>query len=78
MNNRIKLLILTLVLVMAAALMVSCGGSKGPYGGYEDEGYTVSIKYDSNGGIFTTNTSVIVDTYSLSTLQRLANYGWKS
>lgn len=68
MNNRIKLLILTLILVMAAALMVSCGGSKGPYDGYEDEGYTVSIKYDSNGGIFTTNTSVIVDTYSLSTL----------
>ena len=41
---------------MTAALMVSCGGSKGPYGGYDDEGYTVSIKYDANGGYFTTNT----------------------
>lgn len=68
MNNRIKLLILTLILVLTAALMVSCGGQKGPYGGYDDEGYTVSIKYDANGGFFTTNTSVIVDTYNLSSL----------
>ena len=67
MNNRIKLLILTLILVIAAALLASCGG-KGPYSGYDDEGYTVSIKYDSNGGYFTTNTTVIVDTYNLSSL----------
>lgn len=53
---------------MAAALMSSCSGGKGPYGGYDDEGFTVSIKYDANGGYFTTNTSVIVDTYKLSSL----------
>ena len=58
---------------MTAALMVSCGGSKGPYGGYDDEGYTVSIKYDANGGYFTTNTSVIVDTYNLSSLPSGSN-----
>ena len=58
---------------MTAALMVSCGGPKGPYGGYDDEGYTVSIKYDANGGYFTTNTSVIVDTYNLSSLPSGSN-----
>ena len=73
MNNRIKLLILTLIFVLAAALMVSCGGSKGPYGGYDEEGYTVSIKYDANGGYFSTNISTIVDTYSLSSLPSGSN-----
>ena len=68
MNNRIKLLILTLLLVMAVALLSSCSDDSSPYGGYDEEGYTVSIKYDANGGYFTTNTSVIVDTYELSSL----------
>ncbi len=72
MNNRIKLLILTLILVMAAALLASCEG-KSPYGGYDEEGYTVSIKYDANGGYFTTNTTVIVDTYNLSSLPSNSN-----
>lgn len=72
MNNRIKLLILTLILVIAATLLVSCKGD-GPYGGYDEEGYTVSVKYDANGGYFTTNTSVIVDTYNLSSLPSGSN-----
>ncbi len=53
--------------VIAAFIFVSCAGAL-PYDRYDSEGYTVSIKYDANGGMFTTNVEVMVDTYKLSDL----------
>lgn len=52
---------LTLVLVFAAA---GCGSEPTPYETNNADNFTVSVKYDANGGLFTTNTSVIVDSYS--------------
>ncbi len=43
----------------------SCSKNLSPFGDFNKDGYTVSVKYDANGGLFTTNTSEIVDTYSL-------------
>ncbi len=43
-------------------------GEKTPYEINNAENYGVSVKFDANGGFFTTNTSVIVDGYNLSDL----------
>ena len=57
--------ILTALLVLALVLS-ACGAEESPYAVNDSQGYTLSVKYDANGGIFTTNTSVMVDSYDLS------------
>ncbi len=54
--------------MLTAVLMLASCGVTTPYDEYDRNGYTVSVKYDANGGMFTTNTEIIVDTYSLSSL----------
>lgn len=56
------------ICLLATVLLVTagCAAEKSPYEVNDSENYSVSVKYDANGGIFTTNTSVIVDSYSLS------------
>ena len=66
MKMRIKLLLLTLVTL---CLATACGSDKTPYEVNDEENYTVSVKYDANGGVFTTNTSVIVDSYNIADLK---------
>lgn len=56
--------ILFALLILAAVCMASCGAEPTPYEINDSENYTVSVKYDANGGEFTTNTYVIVDSYS--------------
>ncbi len=68
MKLKNKALFLVLLTLLATALIAGCSNEKTPYEINNSENYTVSIKYDANGGIFTTNTSVIVDTYSLDEL----------
>ena len=46
-------------------LTVDFGGVKTPYEINDEANYTVSVKFDANGGIFTTNTSVMVDSYNV-------------
>ncbi len=67
-NIVIYVLLFAICIAGVAFVMTKCSKDTSPYAGYGDEGYSVSIKYDANGGIFTTNTSVLVDTYSLSDL----------
>ena len=72
-NRKIRNITLSSVLLLAcigaiAFLATKCSKDPSPYGDYAENGYTVSIKYDANGGIFTTNTSTLVDTYNLSSL----------
>ena len=51
--------------------VLSMGGSnEDPYALNDAENYNISVKYDANGGFFTTNTSVIVDSYNLSELHQ--------
>jgi len=63
MKNNIKILISVLVLLFCAIFMAACAGNTTPYEDYGEAGYDVSVKYDANGGYFTTGVSVIVDTY---------------
>ena len=56
--------ILTMLLLMAMLMLVTgCAQEPTPYEVNDAENFTVSVRYDANGGTFTTNTSVIVDSY---------------
>ena len=56
------------LVVSVILLATRCSKDTSPYPGYENEGYNVSVKFDANGGVFTTNTESIVDTYNLAKL----------
>lgn len=67
--NRKRNVMLTACLLLAAVLLFAgCAAEETPYQINDGENYTVSVKYDANGGTFTTNASVIVDSYSLADL----------
>ncbi len=63
-----KMLILGIILLAVLMLAGGCAAERSPYEQNDEEGYTVSVRYDANGGYFTTNTSVIVDAYELNAL----------
>lgn len=73
MKLRIKALLLTCLAVGTIGLMTGCSGEKTPYQINDSENYTVSVKYDANGGAFTTNTSIIVDSYNITDMQENSN-----
>lgn len=56
------ILLLLLAAVMLTAL-TGCAQEPTPYEVNDAENFTVSVRYDANGGTFTTNTSIIVDSY---------------
>lgn len=62
-----------MVVLVLALLLVGCGSETTPYQENNDAGYCVSVRYDANGGTFTTNASVIVDAYNLSELPDAGN-----
>lgn len=69
-----KKAILVVCLVIAVLFgTVGCAATQNPYRANDDEGYNVSIKFDANGGFFTTNTAVIVDSYKLADLPKDSN-----
>ena len=72
-NRKIKNIIIysvlsVIVIASVAFIATKCSKDTSPYSGYAENGYTVSVKYDANGGIFTTNTSTLIDTYKLDSL----------
>lgn len=68
MKLRTKILLLALLLVGTVSVTTGCGSDENPYEVNDELNYTVSVRYDANGGTFTTNTSVIVDSYNVSDL----------
>jgi len=71
LNKKAILLILLIVTVVLAA--AGCAATQNPYRTNDAEGYNISIKFDANGGFFTTNTAVIVDSYNLADLPKDSN-----
>lgn len=62
--------ILTVCLLLVTMLLISgCAGEKTPYEINDEAKFNVSVKFDANGGLFTTNTSVIVDSFNISNMQ---------
>ncbi len=70
MNNKIKSRLFAIVCLAAVVFVTACGVEPTPYETNNNDKYTVSVKYDANGGIFTTNTSVIVDSYNISDMEK--------
>lgn len=64
MIRKMKVLLVAL-LIAVSLLAAGCAQEISPYEKNDGENYTVSIKFDANGGFFTTNTSVIVDSYNI-------------
>lgn len=70
MKLKIKALFIAVLSLATVALFAGCSAEKTPYEKNNDENYTVSVKFDANGGMFTTNTSVIVDSYNVDELKK--------
>ena len=68
MSLKLKSIITVCVLLVCVLSLAGCAGEESPYAANDRQNYTVSIKFDANGGVFTTNTSVIVDSYNLQQL----------
>ncbi len=65
MKSKKRLILLAVTVLGLALALASCSSDRSPFGGLDKDGYTVSVVYDANGGMFTANTQTIVDTYSL-------------
>ena len=68
MKLNIKAMALAALLLVTLIFVTGCAQEQSPYELNTMEGYSVSVKYDANGGFFTTNTSVIMDSYDFSQL----------
>lgn len=66
MKRNMKAVLICLLLTVTVVFAAGCSKEETPYQINNGENYTVSVKYDANGGTFTTNTAVIVDSYNLS------------
>lgn len=64
MKQKFKSLVFCLLALSFVLLLSGCGEAATPYETNNKDGYSVSVKYDANGGTFTTNTSVIVDSFN--------------
>ena len=69
-KKAILLVILTVAVLFVAA---GCAATENPYRVNDEAGYNVSVKFDANGGFFTTNTAVIVDSYNFADLPKDSN-----
>lgn len=61
-----KALLAVCLLLVTMLFLNGCGQKKTPYEINDLENYSVSVKYDANGGLFTDNTTVIMDSYNIS------------
>lgn len=68
-----KRILTVLLLVAALALLAGCSREPTPYETNNSENYTLSVQYDANGGLFTTNTSIITDSYAPGALKADGN-----
>ena len=69
MNRKYKAILTALLILVTGLFITGCAQEENPYVQNDAENYSVSVKYDANGGFFTTNTSVIVDSYNISEME---------
>lgn len=72
MKRKFKAIAFVLLLLLTLTCAAGCGAEDTPYQVNDGKDYDVSVKFDANGGVFTTNTSVIVDAYNISDLPKNA------
>ena len=69
MKSSVKAILIACLLLTLVLFAAGCSKEQTPYQINDAENYTVSVRYDAGGGTFTTNTSVIVDSYNVSELK---------
>ena len=69
MKLKIKSILSVIAVVLLSVILAGCGNDVTPYQPNDTDNYTVIVKYDANGGTFTTNTSVIVDSYNIEDMK---------
>lgn len=69
MNLKIKAALTFCLLLVTILLVTGCSAEKTPYEINDADDYNVSVRFDANGGIFTTNTYVITDSFNVSEIQ---------
>jgi len=70
MLHKSKAVLTVCLLLVVFAFVTGCAAERSPYEINDAENYTVSVKFDANGGTFTTNTSVIVDSFNISDMAK--------
>ncbi len=65
MRSKIKFIAISCLLLTVILLATSCSKDPAPFNKFNKNGYNFSVKYDANGGIFTTDVETIIDTYDL-------------
>ena len=70
MRKKIKSVLFVLMTAATCTLMAGCASEKTPYEINNSENYNVSVKFDANGGTFTTNTSIIVDSFNIDDMNK--------
>ncbi len=73
MKLKTKAVVVALLSVTLVLLLAGCGSNETPYNINNNDNYSVSVKFDANGGTFTTNTSVIVDSFNLDDIKKNNN-----
>lgn len=73
MNLKRKAILTAVLLVVIAVFATGCANELTPYQINDGENFNVSIKFDANGGEFSTNAPVIVDSYDISGMAVNAN-----
>ena len=73
MKLKMKRVLLMAFVLCLAALVAGCNGEQTPYEKNDADNYKISVKYDANGGVFTTNTTVIVDSFNADQLPKDEN-----
>ena len=69
MNQFIKKLGFACLLSFLLLGLLACSAQENPYQDNDNAGYNVSVRFDANGGSFTTKTYIITDSFSLSGLK---------
>lgn len=70
MRKKIKSVLFVLMTAATMTFLAGCASEKTPYEINDSENYNVSVKFDANGGTFTTNTSTIVDSFNIDDMKK--------
>lgn len=73
MKMRMRSILLICLLLGTLLFISGCSGAKTPYQVNDEDSFNVSVKFDANGGTFTTNVTVIMDSYNISDMDTNAN-----
>lgn len=65
MRNKCKSVLIPVLLLVMTLMLCACG-NQSQFDVNDENGYTVSVKFDANGGEFTTNCYEIVDSFNIA------------